>query len=61
VTQTVTRAHRQRTFEHHEHAGRPLAGREHALAAVELPTFTEAGDARDLRLGQPWEGLIVAP
>ena len=23
--------------------------------------FTEAGDARDLRLGQPWEGLIVAP
>src|SRR5438477_9799 len=60
VTQTVTRAHRQRTFEHHEHAGRRLAGREHSLAAVVLPTFTEAGDARDLRLGQPWEGLIVA-
>ena len=61
VTQTVTRAHRQRTFQHHEHAGRRLAGREHALAVVVLPTLTEPGDARDLRLGQPWEGLIVAP
>ena len=61
ATQTVTLAHRQRTFQHHEHAGRRLARREHALTAVVLPTLTEPGDARDLRLGQPWEGLIAAP
>jgi hypothetical protein len=61
VTQTVTLAYRQRTFQHQEHTGRRIAGREHALAATVLPTLTEPADARNLRLGQPREGLILTP
>ena len=40
VTQTVTLAYRQRAFQHHEHAGRRLAGREYALAGMAARVYT---------------------
>jgi hypothetical protein len=61
AAEAVARSHRQRAFQHHEHAGRPLSRREQPLTAAVLPTFSEPFDARDVGLGEYGKGLIAAP
>src|SRR5271165_1881330 len=61
AAEAIARSHRQRAFQHHEHAGRPLSRREQPLTAAVLPTFAEPFDARDVSLAEYGKGLIAAP
>jgi hypothetical protein len=61
AAEAAARRHRQRAFQHHEHAGGPLSRREQPLTAAVLPTFSEPFDARDVSLGEYGKGLIAAP
>jgi hypothetical protein len=61
AAEAIARSHRQRAFQHHEHAGRPLSRREYPLTAAVLPTFSEPFDARDISLGEDGKGLLAAP
>jgi hypothetical protein len=61
ASEAVARTHRQRAFQHHEDAGRPLSRPEQPLAAAVLPTFAKPLDARDVSLAEYGKGLIAAP
>ena len=61
AAKAVARSHRQRAFQHHEHARRPLSRREQPLTAAVLPTFAKPLDAQDVSLAEHGKGLIAAP
>jgi hypothetical protein len=52
VAQAVALGHRDRAFQHHEHARSRLACREQLLAARVASHVAEVTDARDLRVGE---------